>query len=85
MTRRGLSVPVRFAGGVEARAHNVKCYRCGCKKRKSGYLSTSGEGQFYDRAGRLLANLRDQDFACSEHGIVDGSAPFLFRDDEVKR
>jgi hypothetical protein len=77
---------VILPGGHKTRPHTVKCYRQGCRRVKRGYLtahrSELGGGAFYDKRGRLLADLREQDFACKEHGIADGSAPFLFRDKE---
>jgi hypothetical protein len=70
-------------GGQQVVPYTVKCYRPGCSRRKHGYLTIyRGGGAFYNRRGKLLADLREQDFACPEHGVVDGSAPFLYRDTE---
>ena len=75
---------ITLPNGVEARPYRVKCYRPGCRRTKSGYLTTHrshlGGGAFYDKRGKLLADLRQVDFACPEHGIDDGSAPFLYPD-----
>jgi hypothetical protein len=73
-------------GGVRAFPHTVKCYRPGCRRVKRGYLtvhrSELGGGAFYNKRGTLLADLRETDFACTEHGVSDGSAPFLYPDPE---
>lgn len=74
---------VALPDGAEAYRVAVKCYHPGCRRVKFGYLTyTDQTGQLLDRQGRKLADLREQDFACSEHGIADGSAPFLQRDSE---
>jgi len=76
--------PITLPGGQQAVPYSVKCYRPGCRRRKHGYLtihrSHLGGGAFYNKRGELLADLREQNFACPEHGISDGSAPFLYED-----
>ena len=66
------------------RPYTLKCYSPGCPRRKRGYLTVQrshlGGGAFYNKRGQLLADLREVHFACREHGIADGSAPFLVED-----
>lgn len=75
---------ITLPNGVKAVAFAVKCYRPGCRRVKRGYLtihrSHLGGGAFYDKRGNLLADLRNQNYACREHGIADGTAPFLYPD-----
>ncbi len=72
---------ITLPNGIKACAYSVKCYRPGCRRRKHGFLTINGHGgDFYDKRGTLLADLRQVDFACPEHGIADGSAPFLYED-----
>ena len=77
---------ITLPNGVLAKPCSVKCYRPGCRRTKHGYLtihrSHLGGGAFYDKRGNLLADLREVNFACPEHGIADGSAPFLYEDKE---
>ena len=76
--------PILLSGEVMARPHVVKCHIVGCRRVKRGYLTTHrsnlGGGAFYDKRGKLLADLREVHFVCNEHGIKDGSAPFLYED-----
>ncbi len=78
---------VTLPGGIPARPHVLKCHIHGCRRTKSGYLTTQrshlGGGAFYDKRGNLLADLREVHFVCKEHGIHDGSAPFLYEDKEA--
>ena len=80
---------ITLPNGIKATPHVIPCYRPGCTRRKTGYLTTHssnlGGGAFYDKKGNLLADLREVNFACSEHGIADGSAPFLYEDKEESR
>lgn len=81
-----LSELVTLPNGEIVKPFSVKCDIPGCTRRKSGYLtihrSNLGGGAFYDRRGNLLCDLRDRFFVCRRHGIVDGSAPFLIRDED---
>ena len=74
---------VTLPGGQRARPVTVKCYRVGCRRRRRGYLAVerSPGGLLYNARGECIADLREQDYACREHGVVDGSAPFLYRDE----
>lgn len=85
--RRG-AVRITLPNGVVAKPHSVKCYRPACRRVKRGWLTTRrtdhGGGAFYDKRGALLADLREVEFACNEHGIADGSSPFLYPDKEEK-
>jgi hypothetical protein len=82
--KRIKSVTITLPGGVKAAPYNLKCHIPGCRRRKHGYLTVHrshlGGGAFYDKRGNLLADLRERHFVCSEHGIADGSAPFLIED-----
>jgi len=84
MAKRRMAITL--PNGQRVVPYTVKCYRVGCRRRCRGYLtvhrSELGGGAFYNRRGTLLADLRDQDYVCREHGIVDGSAPFLYRDED---
>lgn len=73
---------VTLPGGIEAVPHRLKCAISGCRKNMGGYLGTdqSPGGRFYNKKGELLADLREVDFVCTRHGVVDGSAPFLYED-----
>lgn len=81
------TVTVTLPGGVRVRPHVLKCHIPGCRRVKRGYLTVQrshlGGGAFYDKSGRLLADLREVHFVCKEHGIADGSAPFLYEDTEA--
>jgi hypothetical protein len=58
-------------GGQKVVPYRVKCHRSGCHRVKSGYLtihrSHLGGGAFYNKRGKLLADLREQNFVCHEH------------------
>lgn len=73
-------------GKLRVVQYTVKCHIQGCRRRKSGWLTTHrshlGGGAFYDGRGKFLADLREVHFVCSRHGISDGSAPFLYEDKE---
>jgi hypothetical protein len=75
-----------LAGGHKVVPHVLRCHIPGCTRRKSGYLTIErshlGGGAFYNKRGDLLADLREVHFVCKEHGIADGSAPFLYEDKE---
>lgn len=84
-----MSATLILPGGHEVTPHILKCHIPGCRRRKYGYLTVHrshlGGGAFYNKRGELLADLRERHFVCSEHGIADGSAPFLIEDVEVAR
>jgi len=69
-----------LADGTRVVAHSVKCYAVGCRSRREGLLAR-GDGRFFSSSGRYLANLREQDYCCRDHGVAGGSAPFLHRDE----
>lgn len=77
---------ITLPGNKPVRPYTVKCHIPGCRRVKRGYLTTQrshlGGGAFYDKRGKLLADLREVHFVCNEHGIADGSAPFLYEDVE---
>ncbi len=59
---------IRLPDGTKAIPFSVKCRVVGCRRRKRGYLTDSyGGGYFCTRRGKLLADLRDQEFVCTEH------------------
>lgn len=72
---------MKLPGGVVATPYSVKCYATGCRRVKRGYLTTdrSPGGAFYDKRGNKLADLREQEFCCSDHG-GDREMPFLYPD-----
>ncbi len=57
----------------------VKCYAVGCRRSTSGYVRS--DGGFLNSKGDLVANLREQDFACAKHGI--DKPAFLDRDTDA--
>jgi hypothetical protein len=75
---------ITLPNGCKVVPHVLKCAISGCRRLKRGFLtahrSDHGGGAFYDKQGKLLADLREVDFVCSRHGIADGSAPFLYED-----
>lgn len=70
---------ITLAGGVNAKPHQEKCYRPGCRRYKRGYITRDG-GFYNDAKGEKLGDLREQDFACAEHGVGEGM--LLHRDSE---
>lgn len=59
---------VALRTGTPAIPWTVKCRVRGCRKVKRGYLTEGcGNGDFRTKGGDRLADLRDQDFVCSDH------------------
>jgi len=62
---------ITIPGGHRVVPYAVKCQRVGCRRRCRGYLTIHpghlGGGAFYNKRGTLLADLRNQHYACPEH------------------